>query len=102
ALPLLSPCDLALHDALPISLPSAEEPSCRNCPKSKPSCATCDLCSSADRSSRSPSARKRCAASGRARGQRICCGSACKQFSGARSEEHTSELQSRVDIVCRL
>src|SRR5207247_10277002 len=26
----------------------------------------------------------------------------CHAFRGARSEEHTSELQSRVDLVCRL
>src|SRR5215207_11619407 len=27
---------------------------------------------------------------------------ACRSTSGWRSEEHTSELQSRVDLVCRL
>src|SRR2546427_2332218 len=30
------------------------------------------------------------------------CGSACGEFRGARSEEHTSELQSQSNLVCRL
>src|SRR5690606_41415887 len=31
---------------------------------------------------------------------RSCCG--CQTFPGIRSEEHTSELQSRENLVCRL
>src|SRR5207247_5634456 len=37
-----------------------------------------------------------------ARTQRIRLTSAVSVLSAARSEEHTSELQSRVDLVCRL
>src|SRR2546430_5715388 len=55
---------LSLHDALPISPPTA--------PRSRPSAATC-------------------AASG-----------AGRRRSGIRSEEHTSELQSQSNLVCRL
>src|SRR5207247_3857540 len=31
-----------------------------------------------------------------------CCTANCTRRSRSRSEEHTSELQSRVDLVCRL
>src|SRR5579875_4019704 len=30
------------------------------------------------------------------------CGGRCRQSGGSRSEEHTSELQSHSDLVCRL
>src|SRR5438105_6185551 len=33
---------------------------------------------------------------------RVCCGGPGRRNAPARSEEHTSELQSRVDLVCRL
>src|SRR5438067_6902783 len=31
-----------------------------------------------------------------------CIGSICQRIDTSRSEEHTSELQSRFDLVCRL
>src|SRR6266480_8122300 len=33
---------------------------------------------------------------------RCCCAASCKPCVQARSEEHTSELQSHVNLVCRL
>src|SRR5207247_4401693 len=55
------------------------------------------------RASSSPTVRARLAPAGSTRGssggraRRVCCKSL-----ELRSEEHTSELQSRVDLVCRL
>src|SRR5206468_9030419 len=42
------------------------------------------------------------ASRGRARAPWIRCRSSRGRTSGGRSEEHTSELQSRSDLVCRL
>src|SRR5438477_4655170 len=67
---------LSLHDALPIS--SMRRGSF--CPTPSARRAGRRLCASADRSSRT----------------RPCC---ARQM---RSEEHTSELQSHVNLVCRL
>src|SRR2546430_6333470 len=49
----------------------------------------------------------RSSASARARGTRTCCcsrhcGSAARASRTCRSEEHTSELQSQSNLVCRL
>src|SRR5207249_11630644 len=53
-----------------------------------------------------PALRPRCGAA--AAGSGCCCRASCgsaersfNQVLGARSEEHTSELQSRFDLVCR-
>src|SRR5690606_40591448 len=83
--PALSP--LSLHDALPISRPSSRR-------RSAPPSARRRTRSSAHRPSRSaaepcPPARSWCPAWRRP--------APC-----TRSEEHTSELQSRENIVCRL
>src|SRR3989449_4840041 len=74
---------LSLHDALPISCPSSRCAS-SSCPASRS-----DGWSSPTTSRRSPS-------SCRATGPGTSRGSA------SRSEEHTSELQSRLHLVCRL
>src|SRR3989442_11842946 len=39
---------------------------------------------------------------GREKGQHCCAGCTSWPCAGARSEEHTSELQSRPHLVCRL
>src|SRR5206468_8153692 len=75
---------LSLHDALPISAPcrAPRSPRCSN--------GLCRKCRT----------RSRCGA-GSPRFPRSCvCGSSL--HGGRRSEEHTSELQSRSDLVCRL
>src|SRR5438876_6728544 len=69
---------LSLHDALPISF-CGGEPRLHRAAKSRPDALGL-------RESPPP----------RAAGRRISC------FGGARSEEHTSELQSPVHLVCRL
>src|SRR3712207_8142024 len=66
---------LSLHDALPISGP-------RSATHLSPSCATTTC-------AQRPSARS-------------VCGRRCSPISFSRSEEHTSELQSRQYLVCRL
>src|SRR5439155_7945175 len=53
------------------------------------------------RSSTAPPACRQAAPPAR-RGARGAGGAACRQAGGARSEEHTSELQSRGHLVCRL
>src|SRR5437867_13032607 len=65
---------LSLHDALPISPPAP----------------TSARCSTASR-------RRTCAARGT-----TTTGKGCARSASARSEEHTSELQSPYDLVCRL
>src|SRR5207253_10853074 len=87
-LPLLSPSfsvtassppnvyTLSLHDALPIS------PAASSRPASRTVCADLARCSSAVHTSARSSSQ-------------VCT-------HGARSEEHTSELQSRGHLVCRL
>src|SRR5687768_17993862 len=73
---------LSLHDALPISATVASEPSA--------------ICVCRDLSTRVVSrARRACNASCEARSRFISARS-------KRSEEHTSELQSRLHLVCRL
>src|SRR5688572_31753810 len=66
---------LSLHDALPIC-PSGRAPSTRSPPGPPASSATC---------SSAPASPRRCGSTG-----------------GSRSEEHTSELQSQSNLVCRL
>src|SRR5207249_9896815 len=80
---------LSLHDALPISLaaasrastPTASMPVARGC-ATRP-CSSSRYADGVPHCSNSPSART------------FCDGP-------SRSEEHTSELQSRFDLVCRL
>src|SRR3712207_8556863 len=72
---------LSLHDALPISPQPGSGPWCPG-----------------RRASARRSARRRCARAGRRYGRG--CGSS--RSGGSRSEEHTSELQSRQYLVCRL
>src|SRR5690606_41798006 len=66
---------LSLHDALPISPASSRRPSA----------------SAGPHPGSSPARSRPCAA-----------GSGSPPTSGTRSEEHTSELQSRENLVCRL
>src|SRR2546422_4732295 len=74
---------LSLHDALPISLESAfRGDTYTTCVSSR------SVPSSPCRSSESMAARK--------------AASVLPEPVGARSEEHTSELQSRLHLVCRL
>src|SRR5690606_40682673 len=80
---------LSLHDALPIS---------RARPRTRSASAEPDGPSSARSSGRGR------AIGSRARGARIRCRPAGPRSGGIapRSEEHTSELQSRENLVCRL
>src|SRR2546428_9173148 len=71
---------LSLHDALPIS------PRLRRTARRPPSASWCSATARWTR----PSPVARCASASRVAGRR------------SRSEEHTSELQSRSDLVCRL
>src|SRR5437867_10119797 len=71
---------LSLHDALPISARPRDRESCNA--RASPSSG----CRAVGRPRRSP---------GRSRRRRSCA-------AGPRSEEHTSELQSPYDLVCRL
>src|SRR5207247_4225702 len=79
---------LSLHDALPIcvSHPSHRWPSALTMP-----------CSQATRCSSVAPGRRNTSSMGLASESTTLPGSAA-----SRSEEHTSELQSRVDLVCRL
>src|SRR5687768_18599901 len=78
---------LSLHDALPISGPGTTSgttsPPTR-CPTTR--CTTSSCRASAARRARAPSPSARTSA----------------PAAGGRSEEHTSELQSRLHLVCRL
>src|SRR2546429_3568720 len=81
---------LSLHDALPISAPSATRTWARPRPSrgdsmSRRRSTTSRKCSSTLVLQRSPSARR-----------------ITSTRSTSRSEEHTSELQSRLHLVCRL
>src|SRR5699024_11478036 len=69
---------LSLHDALPIS-------SSANCSPHAPTSSSCSC---------------RSGGSDAASGCTCCCPASASR--AARSEEHTSELQSRFDLVCRL
>src|SRR5438067_4383415 len=52
---------------------------------------------------RKPGVRRRQATAPCGRGAaRVCCSALGRRADRARSEEHTSELQSRFDLVCRL
>src|SRR5207247_8809156 len=80
-------CTLSLHDALPISLwTRCTDPTC---PSRSPGCPP--TAPSRERRSRRPGWFFR----GFLQDTRRC-------RDRGRSEEHTSELQSRVDLVCRL
>src|SRR5699024_12650242 len=83
--PTTQPSTLSLHDALPISAARA-----RPRPPTRP-----DLRARAPGGGRSPCRR---------RSRAPDSGSWCRTIwsSRERSEEHTSELQSRFDLVCRL
>src|SRR5699024_12100662 len=83
---------LSLHDALPISA----------------GLSTCTLPAGCTRPSRAPgtgirmgTTTSRCACCSR-RTSRTCGWPAGTSAPATRSEEHTSELQSRFDLVCRL
>src|SRR5690348_18041935 len=69
---------LSLHDALPISVPSRRARRRAPCPRAR----------------ESPAARCRCHA--------VVAPGWTRPTSRPRSEEHTSELQSPVHLVCRL
>src|SRR5260370_6374604 len=73
---------LSLHDALPISLPDS---SSTGSPRKR-------------KRRYSPSARRRRPST--SNGRPVC--SASRKTSSTRSEEHTSELQSHLNLVCRL
>src|SRR5207249_6198473 len=79
---------LSLHDALPISPPARSRP-----PPAARRGSSRTGAPSARRRARAPSGR--CAA-------RTPRASAAIPAAPRRSEEHTSELQSRFDLVCRL
>src|SRR5438105_9483934 len=76
---------LSLHDALPIS---ADQPGGN---------VLGDACRHVGSCRMSRHSRTDVSARARGRQSRLPCGG-----SALRSEEHTSELQSRVDLVCRL
>src|SRR5690606_39857971 len=87
---------LSLHDALPICSSTPTRGACRGrggsgaCPcPSSPGCTGCSR-----RRRGSGRARRRSTAAGRCSSPGPRC--------GRRSEEHTSELQSRENLVCRL
>src|SRR5699024_12483821 len=78
---------LSLHDALPISASSTSRWRSTSWPPSKdPSRSSSSGC----RSSPRPTRRAPATTTG------------CSSTPSGRSEEHTSELQSRFDLVCRL
>src|SRR5204863_9237186 len=77
---------LSLHDALPISRRLPGPPRTSMTPPMRLQAKLCDRSSS-------PSSHQACSA---------CSSMAIAIWSIARSEEHTSELQSRRDLVCRL
>src|SRR5262249_60711115 len=77
---------LSLHDALPISRATRTASSCPGSP------CTCSF------SAATGSSRKRRCSFPASR----CCSSPRGCGSSARSEEHTSELQSLTNLVCRL
>src|SRR5690606_41461129 len=86
---------LTLHDALPIS--ARTDAGWRIPARSAESSRWSHSASSCR--NRAESSRGRA----RDRGRRACADSAASRFrSDARSEEHTSELQSRENLVCRL
>src|SRR5437868_13544730 len=75
---------LSLHDALPISIPpSPKQLPMKSAASTKASSSSPRKTSSAKQSSRPPARRT-------------------ASLTKFRSEEHTSELQSRFDLVCRL
>src|SRR5690606_41283897 len=84
---------LSLHDALPISFPPRRPGACR--PERAQHPARRRWPGLADRLRPRPSART---------GRRLAAGQpgTAAAFAGQRSEEHTSELQSRENLVCRL
>src|SRR5256885_8174312 len=84
---------LSLHDALPILSISA----------TRRACSSSDSPSASSSSARASSMRLRTAWYGSTQrfSSLISC-TACRDFSGSRSEEHTSELQSPCNLVCRL
>src|SRR5690349_23856716 len=81
---------LSLHDALPISLRFTSLMDC--CKNAR--CPICSTCAGHFRlteiSAAAPASR------------RCCCRASRPKPEDGRSEEHTSELQSRRDLVCRL
>src|SRR5690606_40565029 len=83
---------LSLHDALPISLPRYRRSDCPT-PRLRPS------------SMRSSHGRRGCRRTHRSRGRPVTTTRTSSRMSESRtprSEEHTSELQSRENLVCRL
>src|SRR5690606_41222376 len=98
------PClyTLSLHDALPISY-SATPPACPNCRfASSPSTSSSTAPSPTTRPTRSsPPTSSTCSAPSSSTAPTSASPSTATP-TGARSEEHTSELQSRENLVCRL
>src|SRR5207237_8526081 len=71
---------LSLHDALPISTSAASTPTRMRCRTRRPTSGACS----------------------RRSGRRTRSAASCSRASPTRSEEHTSELQSHLNLVCRL
>src|SRR5206468_12225257 len=94
--PTTSIYTLSLHDALPISLSSApvggEGAFCGGNVGLRRA-----LCARLETTSRGSGVEGQSGG-----GRRVCSGVVRLGVSQARSEEHTSELQSRSDLVCRL
>src|SRR5690606_41879649 len=87
---------LSLHDALPISMASRSR-----CAAARPNCATATCV----RKCLAPTGDCRGRIQPRTNSPRVAClrDSPCRSdVSRDRSEEHTSELQSRENLVCRL
>src|SRR5690606_40422462 len=84
-------CALSLHDALPISRTRWMSPASRrhSSKPSAPSSSTRAPAAASSRELRSPT-------------PPLSSPRQCPLFSLSRSEEHTSELQSRENLVCRL
>src|SRR5699024_12607909 len=87
---------LSLHDALPISEPTADEPMSVHAPGRSPPAAMWPAKDIA--TTHTATAHARTTRSTPRSGEVT----AISLTRGPRSEEHTSELQSRFDLVCRL
>src|SRR5207302_2405156 len=91
---------LSLHDALPISTTSTTNALCRRMSLLRPAWRNEDRRSSRTSQCRAAHLPRCCGKSSRgtARWQK----QSNRRRNGLRSEEHTSELQSRENLVCRL
>src|SRR5207249_10091111 len=86
---------LSLHDALPISATPATSSGSRRTHRKRSQ-------RTSRHSKESASIWCRSSSSHPSRDRRIISGSTWPESQWTRSEEHTSELQSRFDLVCRL